>query len=106
MEPLDRKAAERLKALGYDNVAVRQGDGYKGWAEHAPFDVIVVTAAASHIPPVLIEQLKPGGRMVIPVGEWYSIQNLMLVDKHPDGRTHTSRAVLPVRFVPMTGGER
>jgi protein-L-isoaspartate(D-aspartate) O-methyltransferase len=106
VEPLARNATERLKALGFDNVTVRQGDGYKGWPEHAPFDAIVVTAAASHIPPALIEQLKPGGRMVIPVGERFSIQHLMLVDKDPDGRTHTSRAVLPVRFVPLVGGKR
>jgi protein-L-isoaspartate(D-aspartate) O-methyltransferase len=106
VEPLTRHAAERLKALGYDNVTIRQGDGYQGWAEHAPFDAVVVTAAASHIPPALIEQLKPGGRMVIPVGDRFSIQNLMLVDKDPDGRAHTSRAVLPVRFVPLVGGER
>jgi protein-L-isoaspartate(D-aspartate) O-methyltransferase len=106
VEPLARHAAERLKAFGYDNVTIRQGDGYQGWAEHAPFDAIVVTAAASHIPPALIEQLKPGGRMVIPVGDRFSIQNLMLVDKDPDGRAHTSRAVLPVRFVPLVGGER
>jgi protein-L-isoaspartate(D-aspartate) O-methyltransferase len=106
VEPLTRHAAERLKALGYDNVMIRQGDGYQGWAEHAPFDAVVVTAAASHIPPALIEQLKPGGRMVIPVGDRFSIQNLMLVDKDPDGRAHTSRAVLPVRFVPLVGGER
>jgi protein-L-isoaspartate(D-aspartate) O-methyltransferase len=106
VKPLAQRAAERLNAHGYDNVTVRQGDGYKGWAEHAPFDAIVVTAAASHIPPALIEQLKPGGRMVIPVGERFSIQNLMLVDKDPDGRAHKSRAVLPVRFVPLVSGER
>ena len=106
VEPLGRRAAERLKALGFNNVTVRQGDGYKGWAERAPFDAIVVTAAASHIPPALVEQLKPGGRLVIPVGERFSIQNLMLVEKDPDGRAHTSRAVLPVRFVPLVAGER
>jgi protein-L-isoaspartate(D-aspartate) O-methyltransferase len=106
IEPLARNAAERLRALGYDNVTVRQGDGYKGWAEHAPYDAIVVTAAASHIPPALIEQIKPGGRMVIPVGKRFSIQDLMLVDKDPDGRAHTSRAVLPVQFVPLVGGGR
>jgi protein-L-isoaspartate(D-aspartate) O-methyltransferase len=102
VEPLARHAAGRLKALGYDNITVRQGDGYKGWAEHAPFDAIVVTAAASHIPPPLVEQLKPGGRMVIPVGETFSTQNLVLVEKDRDGRSHT-RALLPVRFVPLTG---
>jgi protein-L-isoaspartate(D-aspartate) O-methyltransferase len=106
VEPLGRRAAERLKALGFNNVTVRQGDGYKGWAERAPFDAIVVTAAASHIPPALIEQLKPGGRLAMPVGERFSIQNLMLVEKDPDGRAHTSRAVLPVRFVPLVAGER
>jgi len=106
VEPLARNAAGRLRALGYDNVTVRQGDGYKGWAEHTPYDAIVVTAAASHIPPALIEQLKPGGRMVIPVGERFSIQDLMLVDKDPNGRAHTSRALLPVQFVPLLGGER
>ena len=103
---LAQRAADRLKALGYDNVTVRQGDGYKGWPERAPYHAIVVTAAASHIPLALIEQLKPGGRMVIPVGEKFSIQNLMLVDKDPNGRAHTSRAVLPVRFVPLVGGEQ
>ncbi|MFL6200697.1 MAG: protein-L-isoaspartate(D-aspartate) O-methyltransferase, partial [Thermoanaerobaculia bacterium] len=106
VEPLARRATERLKALGFNNVTVRQGDGYKGWAERAPFDAIVVTAAASHIPPALVEQLKPGGRLVIPVGERFSIQNPMLVEKDPDGRAHTSRAVLPVRFVPLVAGER
>jgi protein-L-isoaspartate(D-aspartate) O-methyltransferase len=105
VEPLAREAAKRLKDLGYDNVTVRQGDGYKGWPEHAPFDAIVVTAAASHIPLPLVEQLKPGGRMVIPVGETFSTQNLVLVEKDRDGRAHT-RALLPVRFVPLTGGNR
>jgi protein-L-isoaspartate(D-aspartate) O-methyltransferase len=103
VEPLARRAAQRLKALGYDNITVREGDGYKGWPEHGPFDAIVVTEGASHIPPPLIDQLKPGGRMVIPVGETGATQNLMLVEKEPDGKTHTRRALLPVRFVPLTG---
>ncbi|HEY7386378.1 MAG TPA: protein-L-isoaspartate(D-aspartate) O-methyltransferase [Beijerinckiaceae bacterium] len=104
--PLAGRAAERLKALGYGNVTVRHGDGYKGWPEHAPFDVIVVTAAADHIPTPLVEQLKPGGRMVIPVGATSLTQHLMLVEKDREGRAHTRRAVLPVRFVPLTGGNR
>jgi len=105
VEPLARRAAERLKALGFDNVTVRQGDGYHGWAEHAPFDSIIVTAAASHIPPPLVSQLKPGGRMVIPVGAPFMSQNLILVEKDEQGRAHT-RSLLPVRFVPLTGVNR
>ncbi len=100
---LGETAAERLERLGYDNVHVRVGDGYYGWPEAAPFDGIVVTAAASHIPPPLIEQLKPGGRMVIPVGGPFSQQQLMLVEKREDGRI-TTRQLLPVQFVPLTGG--
>jgi protein-L-isoaspartate(D-aspartate) O-methyltransferase len=105
VEPLARDAAARLQALGYANVTVRAGDGYKGWPEHAPFDAIVVTAAAPHIPEPLVAQLKPGGRMVIPVGSSPSSQELMVVEKDRDGRTHTRRA-LPVRFVPLTGAHR
>jgi protein-L-isoaspartate(D-aspartate) O-methyltransferase len=103
VEPLAKEAAERLKALGYGNVTVRHGDGYKGWPEHAPFDAIVVTAAASHIPQPLVDQLKPGGRLVIPVGATSMSQDLMVVEKDSEGRTHTRRT-LPVRFVPLTGG--
>jgi protein-L-isoaspartate(D-aspartate) O-methyltransferase len=106
IEPLATRAAERLKALGYHNITVRQGDGYKGWPERGPFDAIVVTAAASHIPAPLIDQLKPGGRLVIPVGETFAAQDLMLVEKGRDGRSHTRRALLPVRFVPLTGEHR
>ncbi len=102
VEPLGRQASERLSRLGYRNVTVKVADGYYGWPEHAPFDGIMVTAAASHVPPPLIKQLKPGGRMVIPVGTSFMTQNLMLVEKKPDG-TVTSRQVLPVRFVPLTG---
>ena len=96
-------AEERLKRLGFDNVTLRQGDGYYGWLEHAPFDGIIVTAAASHIPPPLIRQLAPGGRMIIPVGGPFFVQQLMMIEKHSDG-TVTSRHLLPVRFVPLTGG--
>jgi len=102
VKPLAKKARERLKDLNYKNVKVQTGDGYYGWEEHAPFDVIIVTAAASHIPPPLIKQLKPGGRMVIPVGPQFFVQHLLLVEKQHDG-TITQRSMLPVRFVPLTG---
>jgi protein-L-isoaspartate(D-aspartate) O-methyltransferase len=105
VEPLATRAAERLKALGFENVTVRQGDGYYGWPEHGPFDSIIVTAAASHIPPPLVNQLKPRGRMVIPVGAPFMSQNLMLVEKDEQGRART-RSLLPVRFVPLTAGSR
>ena len=103
VEPLAASATDRLDALGYDNVTVRAGDGYFGWPEHAPFDIIVVTAAASHVPPPLIAQLKPGGRMVIPVGSPFLTQQLLLIEKKEDGAV-TSRQILPVIFVPLTGG--
>jgi len=90
----------RLDRLGYHTVTVKHADGYHGWAEHAPFDAIVVTAAAEHIPPPLIEQLKDGGRMIIPVGSPFFTQTLMLVEKH-DGEVRT-RSLVPVRFVPFT----
>jgi len=102
VEPLGLQAAQRLKTLGYANVQVRLGDGYRGWEEHAPYDAILVTAAASHIPPPLLRQLKPGGRMVIPVGAAFMVQQLMLVEKHLDG-TVSTRQILPVAFVPLTG---
>jgi protein-L-isoaspartate(D-aspartate) O-methyltransferase len=103
VEPLGREAGERLKELGYRNVQTRVGDGYYGWPDAAPFDSIMVTAAASHVPPPLIKQLKPGGRMVIPLGTQFATQSLMLVEKQPDGSV-TSRQILPVMFVPLTGG--
>jgi len=103
VEPLAERAARTLKAQGYENVTVRAGDGYYGWEEHAPFDAIIVTAAASHVPPPLIQQLAPGGRMVIPLGTSFMTQHLMLVEKDEDGRVRT-REVLPVMFVPLTGG--
>ncbi len=102
VEPLAREAEARLRALGYARVRVRVGDGYHGWEECGPFDSIVVTAAASHVPPPLVRQLKPGGRMVIPVGPPFLTQQLMLVEKRADGSVVT-RQVLPVAFVPLTG---
>ena len=102
VEPLGLQATQRLHKLGYANVAVRLGDGYHGWDEHAPFDAILVTAAASHIPPPLVRQLKAGGRMVIPVGAAFMVQQLMLVEKNLDG-TVSTRQILPVSFVPLTG---
>ena len=100
--PLAEQAKARLRRLGYKNVTTRLADGYYGWEEHAPFDAIVVTAAASHVPPPLIDQLRPGGRMVIPVGGRFFVQQLLLVQKTKDGKVKT-RQVLPVRFVPLTG---
>jgi protein-L-isoaspartate(D-aspartate) O-methyltransferase len=102
IEALGKEASERLSRLGYDNVTLRIGDGYYGWEEHAPFDAIVVTAAASHVPPPLVAQLKPGGRMVIPVGSRFLTQQLVLVEKQADGQLIT-RQILPVKFVPLTG---
>ncbi|MEJ2048118.1 MAG: protein-L-isoaspartate(D-aspartate) O-methyltransferase [Dehalococcoidia bacterium] len=103
--PLANEARERLQKLGYHTVKVRAGDGYFGWPEQGPFDGIIVTCAAGHIPPPLIAQLRQGGRMVIPVGGVYQVQRLMVVTKEPDGRVRTSE-LLPVRFVPMTGAIR
>jgi protein-L-isoaspartate(D-aspartate) O-methyltransferase len=97
---LARSAAERLKALGYKNVQVRAGDGYKGWAEAAPFDAIVVTCGAKQVPEPLFEQLKPGGKMVIPVGPAPDRQTLQLITKTADGERKT-REIAPVRFVPL-----
>ncbi len=97
------RAAGDLHWLGYDTVTVRAGDGYDGWEEHGPYDGIVVTAAASHIPPPLVAQLKPGGRMVIPVGAAFLVQQLMLVEVDAAGEIRTE-AILPVRFVLFTRG--
>jgi len=104
IESLGLQARDRLHDLGYRTVRSRIGDGYFGWPEHAPFDGIVVTAAASHIPPPLLEQLKPGGRMVIPVGAPFQVQALMLVEKQADGSVIQWNTGA-VRFVPLTGGE-
>jgi protein-L-isoaspartate(D-aspartate) O-methyltransferase len=102
VEELAASAAEVLSRLGYNNVTVRAGDGYAGWPEHAPFDGIIVTAAAEKIPPPLLQQLKPGGKLVIPVGAENGYQELLLVEVGDDGEIR-KRSVLPVRFVPLTG---
>jgi protein-L-isoaspartate(D-aspartate) O-methyltransferase len=99
--PLAAGAASRLGDLGYSNVEVRQGDGYAGWPERAPFDRIMVTAGADHIPKPLLDQLRPGGRMVIPLGRRPDSLQLTLIDKDLKGRVR-KRALLPVRFVPLT----
>ncbi|MCB2217892.1 MAG: protein-L-isoaspartate(D-aspartate) O-methyltransferase [Desulfobulbaceae bacterium] len=101
--PLAKWAEARLAAAGYENVMVKQADGYYGWEEHAPFDAVVVTAATPHIPPPLIEQLKDGGRMIIPVGSRFRVQQLVLVEKEKGELT--TRNMLPVRFVPFTRGD-
>lgn len=100
VETLAHDAERRLKDLRYLNVVVRHGDGYAGWPDHAPFDIIVVTAAPDHVPQPLVEQLKPGGRMVIPVGSVYEGQDLRLIEKDRSGEIRT-RTVAPVRFVPL-----
>jgi len=102
IEALGQQAQTRLQHLGYDNIDVRIGDGYYGWSEHAPFDAIIVTAAASHIPPPLLQQLKPGGKMIIPVGSQFSTQQLILITRGENDEFIT-RQILPVRFVPLTG---
>ena len=95
-------ATQRLTSLGYSNVHVRGGDGYFGWKEEAPFDAIIVTAAADHIPPPLINQLKPGGRLIIPLGSPFTVQQLVLVTRDSEGQV-TERPIIPVRFVPLLG---
>ena len=101
LEPALAQTAQRaLQESGYDNITVRTGDGYAGWPEHAPFDIIIVTAAPDHVPQALIDQLKPGGSMVVPVGPAYAGQQLQLIRKDADGQTHV-REVAPVRFVPL-----
>ena len=101
-KPLAARAQFTLKRLGYKTVQARQGDGYYGWAEAAPFDAILVTAAAPHVPPPLVKQLKNGGRMVLPVGPPFRVQDLRLVTKDGHGRVR-SRSLYSVRFVPLTG---
>jgi protein-L-isoaspartate(D-aspartate) O-methyltransferase len=93
-------ARERLAALGYRNITIRQGDGYLGWPDQAPFDIILVTAAPEDIPPALLSQLGPGGRLVIPVGPAGAVQDLVVVEKNDTGAL-TKRSTIPVRFVPM-----
>ena len=102
VEELAVKGADNLKRTGYNTVHTRIGDGYYGWETEAPFDGIIVTAVASHVPPPLIKQLKPGGRMIIPVGGQFMMQYLTLVIKDVDNKIST-RQLLPVRFVPLTG---
>jgi protein-L-isoaspartate(D-aspartate) O-methyltransferase len=104
IEGLGRSAAARLAELGYGNVEVRIGDGYQGWPEKAPFDGILVTAAAPQVPPALLAQLKPGARMVIPVGGSDAVQYLKVLTKRADGG-YDEKRVLPVRFVPMVPGK-
>ena len=105
VEPLGRDAAERLNRLGYRNVVARVGDGRRGWPEHSPFDSIMATAAPREVPQALIDQLKPGGRLVVPVGGQAVGQSLLLIEKQLDG-TVTRRNVLAVRFVPLTDKAR
>ena len=101
VESLGRRAMNDLQRLGYDNVTVRIGDGYAGWPDEAPFDAIVVTAAPDEVPQPLIDQLKIGGRMVIPVGRENAIQTLQLLSKDADGNLEVTN-IIPVRFVPLT----
>ena len=102
IDALADRAAADLARLGYDNVTTKLGDGYYGWQEHAPFDAIVVTAAASYVPPPLVQQLRPGGRMIIPVGSRFMTQQLLLLEKTEDGEIIT-RQIAAVMFVPLTG---
>jgi len=104
VEPLAERAAKTLKELGYKNVHTRAGNGWLGWPESAPFDAIIVTCAPDAIPPALVEQLREGGRMIIPVGPENQVQELYLLEKR-DGNIE-QRSILPVRFVPMTGKEK
>ncbi len=99
---LAEESTARLERLGYENVTTRLADGYYGWDEHAPFDAIIVTAAASHVPPPLVQQLAPGGRMIIPIGGRFMTQQLLLLEKTDDNEVIT-RQVAAVRFVPLTG---
>jgi protein-L-isoaspartate(D-aspartate) O-methyltransferase len=101
-KPLAKRARLTLDKLGYTSVKSRQGDGYYGWPEEAPFDAIIVTAAAPHVPPPLVQQLKPGGRMIIPVGPPMRVQDLRLITKDEKGRVK-SKSLYAVRFVPLTG---
>jgi protein-L-isoaspartate(D-aspartate) O-methyltransferase len=105
VEPLAKRAIEYFKRYGYTTVKARIGDGYAGWPEHAPFDAVIVTCAPDHIPPKLIEQLKEGGKLCIPVGTEGGIQSLRLVTKSSEGKL-TTADLMPVRFVPMTGEAR
>jgi protein-L-isoaspartate(D-aspartate) O-methyltransferase len=101
---LAERAKKVLESLGYDNVSVRAGDGFRGWPEAAPFDAMLVTAAVPRLPQELLKQLKPGGRAVMPVGDTLGVQDLVLLRKQPDGTLVTKR-IFAVRFVPATGRE-
>ncbi|HSO06988.1 MAG TPA: protein-L-isoaspartate(D-aspartate) O-methyltransferase [Pelomicrobium sp.] len=103
VDPLGQRAAALLRELGYANVEVRIGDGYRGWPEAAPFDAIIVTAAPPSVPEALVRQLKPGGRLVLPVGATHEMQVLTVIEKRADGSLER-KPVLPVRFVPMVQG--
>jgi protein-L-isoaspartate(D-aspartate) O-methyltransferase len=98
---LAAEAADLVSRLGYTNIDIKSGDGHTGWPEHAPYDGIIITAAAPRLPPALLDQLKPGGRLVIPVGRPYMSQSLLLIQKDMKGKIH-SRNILEVAFVPMT----
>jgi protein-L-isoaspartate(D-aspartate) O-methyltransferase len=100
VDPLAQSAAATLRRLGFDNVTVRSGDGYLGWPEEAPFDIILVTAAPEQVPPALVAQLRPGGRLLVPVGRVWDVQDLQLIEKDAAGKVKT-RSVIPVRFVPL-----
>lgn len=102
IEGLAQQAGDRLQRLGYTNVRLRTGDGYYGWSEHAPYDAIIATAAVSRVPPALVKQLKPGARLVIPVGQACFYQQLTVVEKK-DGGAIDTKEVLGVAFVPLTG---
>lgn len=102
VDPLARSAAERLRRLGYRNVEVRSGDGFAGWPEHAPFDGIVVAAGAAEVPAPLLAQLKPGGRLVMPIGSNVAAEQILVITKRPDGST-TRCSLGPAMFVPLTG---
>ena len=105
IEALGQEAKARLAALGYENVHVRIGDGYQGWPEYAPFNAILVTAGIDHVPQPLIDQLAPGGRMVIPVGADGDTQELLVIEKNLDGRVQETKTI-PVRFVPFLGPKK
>jgi protein-L-isoaspartate(D-aspartate) O-methyltransferase len=100
LEPLVKRAQEELSKRGYNTIKVKLGDGYKGWPQYAPFDAIIVTCAPDHIPQPLLDQLKIGGRIVIPVGQAYYVQDLLLVTKNADGSLE-KKSMMPVRFVPL-----
>lgn len=102
IKELGKSAQKRLKKLAYENIEVKVADGYYGWQEHAPFDIIIITCAVDHIPPPLMKQLRPGGKLVIPIGSPFTVQDLILAKKSEKGE-FTTEHIFPVRFVPMLG---